>query len=494
MENSGKSREHGISLLVHGRKITADVAKSSDPSRTPKGARNLLLHFCPAKVPLGLVVGKRNPQVVEHSQHLLGTQEQRIEQILGLALLAPAFARAWGRGGWWRLSSIASRQNLEVASDPVVALDSGDSGKVEQTPLLARVVQIEQEVLHLCCPLLMLLLGDGGTIAHEVGATDAVRTGIGIIAHQSVVHASRSLGWPDADLVHGLPTSRRMPGQMCQETGAVDMQPMQHPIHADAGLISVLEPTGNDQRGLALNRRSQPLCCQFAPRKPGAFRELAPTERSESLAGTSRGQQLPLVQIHGQRLDVGTILDGRADRSGKAAQVSGVTGGAADGFDLMLVGQETNFRHVQDLTAFGDAAWDSAEVRTALAADLGTVTHHFIWLLYHTERLPRVSRLTSWTLSTWTTRTAGQTRQPIRRGWLTARATVFGQAVFQLLDPGLRLGQLLFQRLQFRYQRFEHAIFFSKGLQFFFFRHTSTLLGFLSFGKSVGDLSSYAIS
>src|SRR2546422_1839956 len=32
------------------------------------------------------------------------------------------------------------------------------------------------------------------------------------------------------------------------------------------------------------------------------FRSLAPTERSESLAGTSRGQQLPLVQIHGQRL------------------------------------------------------------------------------------------------------------------------------------------------------------------------------------------------
>jgi len=57
MEDSSQSREHGMSLLLHRRKITADAAKSGDPGRTPKGARNLLLNFCPAQVPLGLVVG-----------------------------------------------------------------------------------------------------------------------------------------------------------------------------------------------------------------------------------------------------------------------------------------------------------------------------------------------------------------------------------------------------------------------------------------------------
>src|SRR5437899_13028171 len=110
MEDSSQSREHGVSLLLHRRKITADATKSSGPSRTAKGARNLLLHFGPAKIPLGLVVGKRNAQVVEQRQHLLGTSKQRIEQILGLALLAPAFAFCRGRGGWGRLSGIASRQ------------------------------------------------------------------------------------------------------------------------------------------------------------------------------------------------------------------------------------------------------------------------------------------------------------------------------------------------------------------------------------------------
>src|SRR5690348_3746454 len=125
MEDSRKSRQHGMPLLLHSRKITADAAKSGDPSRTAKGTRNLLLNFCPAKVPLGLVVRKRNAQVVEQRQYLLGTPKQRIQKIHGLALLAPAFPLCRGRRGLRRLSGIASRQNLEIASDPFVALDGG---------------------------------------------------------------------------------------------------------------------------------------------------------------------------------------------------------------------------------------------------------------------------------------------------------------------------------------------------------------------------------
>ena len=105
----------------------------------------------------------------------------------------------------------------------------------------------------------------------------------------------------------------------------------------------------------------------------------------EALASQVRavGSNCHRSQIHGQRLQVGAILDWRAARSGKAAEDSGVTVWATDGFELMLLGQEVDFRHIQDLTAFCNAAWHSAEVLTALAADLGTVTYHFIWLLYH---------------------------------------------------------------------------------------------------------------
>src|SRR6266516_2531354 len=378
MEDSRQSKEHGVTLLLHRRKITADAAKSDDASRTAKGARNLLLDFGPAQVPLGLIVRKRNAQVVEQSQHLFCTPKQRIQQILGLALLGLAFPFS-SRRRWWWLSRIASGQDLEIARDPVVALDGRNSRQVEQTKLVAGVMQIEQEVLHLGGPLLLLLLGDGGTIAFEMGSTDTVSTVIGIIADQPIVHTSSTKAWPDPDFVHSLPTSRPMPRQMRQEAGAVHMQPMQHAIDADARLISMLERAGHDQLGNALHRRRQPLGGHLAPLDQGSFRDVAATQCLQRLTGARRGQQLPLVQIHGQRLQVGTVLHWRANRSGKAAQAGAVTAGATDGFDLMFVYQEVDFRHIQHLTAFCQVTWDLAEILTALAAHLGTVTQHGIW-------------------------------------------------------------------------------------------------------------------
>jgi hypothetical protein len=493
MEDRRQSREHGVSLLLHGRQITANAAKGADPRRRAKGARDFLLHFGPAQVPLGLVVRKRNREVVEQRQHLLGTRKQRIQEILGRALLGPTFGRSCRRGGWGWLSGIARRQNLEIAGHPVVTLDGGNGAQVEPPPLVAGVMQSEQEIVHLAGPRLPLLLGDSGTIAQQVGTTDAVRTGIAIIADKAVVHASPGKAWPDADLVHGLPASRGMPGQMGQEAGAVHMQPMQHPIDADARFISMLEAAGRQQLRNALDRRGQPLGGQFAPLQQGGFGDLAATERLQCFAGARRGQQLLLVQIHRQRLQVRAVLDGRADRGGKAAQAGGVTARATDHFDLMLVGQQADFREVEDLPTFGDAACNRPEVLTALAADLGTVAHQLIWLLRQRKRMSRMSRLTSWRFRAGTTRRAWQTRQPIRGGRLTAGATVFGQALFQFLDASVRLGQLLLQWQQLRHQRFEQAIFFSQGLQFVFLRHTGTLTGFLSFRKSVGALSSYDI-
>src|SRR5260221_13120061 len=120
MEDSGQSRQHRMSLLLHGREITADAAKSGGSSRTAKGASNLLLNFGPAQIPLGLVVGKRNAQVVEQRQHLLGTRHQGIQQILGLALLLPSFLRSCLRRRWVRLRGTPSRQSLERPENPAI--------------------------------------------------------------------------------------------------------------------------------------------------------------------------------------------------------------------------------------------------------------------------------------------------------------------------------------------------------------------------------------
>ena len=124
--------------------------------------------------------------------------------------------------------------------------------------------------------------------------------------------------------------------------------------------------------------------------------------------------------------------------------------------------QEAGAVHMQ--SAFYEKAWKTVEVRTALVTNLGTMTHHFIWLLYHREGVPRMSSLTSWMVSARTTRGAWQARKPIRRGRLTARSTVFSQSVFEVLDPRIRLGQLFFQWEQLSYQGFKGTDFLLEGL------------------------------
>ena len=50
-------REHRHALLTQRREIAADAAEGHSACHTAETARDLLLHFRPAKVPLGLVVG-----------------------------------------------------------------------------------------------------------------------------------------------------------------------------------------------------------------------------------------------------------------------------------------------------------------------------------------------------------------------------------------------------------------------------------------------------
>src|SRR5215471_14485677 len=95
-------------LFAHRGKIAADDTKGCSPVGTAKGASNFLLHFRHAQIALRLVVRKRNPQIVEDGQDLLGPCEQGIQQILGLALFGSPCSLPRCSTGWRGLSSVAS--------------------------------------------------------------------------------------------------------------------------------------------------------------------------------------------------------------------------------------------------------------------------------------------------------------------------------------------------------------------------------------------------
>lgn len=52
-------------LLLHGREMTADAARSGGHRGARKGVRNLLLHFGHAQIPLSQIVGKGEREVIE---------------------------------------------------------------------------------------------------------------------------------------------------------------------------------------------------------------------------------------------------------------------------------------------------------------------------------------------------------------------------------------------------------------------------------------------
>src|SRR6266487_2798846 len=131
MEHRDESRQHGMSLLLHGREITADAAKGGGTYRTAEGPRNLLLDFCHSKIALGLIVGKRDGEVIKQSQHLIRPPKQGIEKILRLALLASAFLLERRRRGRRWVSGIAESRDRKIAGDPFGAFNSRNRAQLQ---------------------------------------------------------------------------------------------------------------------------------------------------------------------------------------------------------------------------------------------------------------------------------------------------------------------------------------------------------------------------
>jgi hypothetical protein len=177
----GHVRRNSPTLVVHRRKRTAERTKSGGTSSTAKGIGHLLGNVGAAKIPLGLLLRKRNPQVVASSQNVIGTRQESVQKLLGRPLFCLALRLFCARGKRW-LGGRALSQHCKGASDPFVPLEGGNRGATGAAPLLAGVMQIEQAIVPLCRPRVMLSLGNGGTISQQRCSTDAVST---VLANRS---------------------------------------------------------------------------------------------------------------------------------------------------------------------------------------------------------------------------------------------------------------------------------------------------------------------
>lgn len=158
---------------------------------------------------------------MEEGQYLIGTSQQSIQQIFGLALFAPAFSSFCRRRRRRWLCCISGGQDLERPGNPFVTFNGRQAGLPKLTPLLTRFMQIQQKIVHLGGPRLVFLLRHSGTVPQHMGSTQAMSTPIGIITCQSVMYTATGKTRPNANLLHGELATRLMPRQMRPKTGAV---------------------------------------------------------------------------------------------------------------------------------------------------------------------------------------------------------------------------------------------------------------------------------
>src|SRR6266568_4432848 len=106
------------------------------------------------------------------------------------------------------------------------------------------------------------------------------------------MHGSSTKARPDTNVLHRLPASLAVPGQMRQPWCAVHMQPMQVASDAHAGFISMLRGRHTEPGGNLLYRRGKSLRCLLYPAQQVSLREMTAADFIEHFAGPCHQQQL----------------------------------------------------------------------------------------------------------------------------------------------------------------------------------------------------------
>jgi hypothetical protein len=174
-KNSRHGSQQRATLFAHGGKITANGAKGRRSPRAAKGARNFLLDLDHPQIALGEVVGKRNREIIQEREDLLGSFEQGIQEIFRVALFWSSQFFGQGRSTWLA-GCKALLKHLKIPQDQGISLGFGNRFGSGETPLMSRVEHAQEQVVHGLRPGVIFLLGDAQTISQQMRSAEAVLT------------------------------------------------------------------------------------------------------------------------------------------------------------------------------------------------------------------------------------------------------------------------------------------------------------------------------
>src|SRR2546427_10455700 len=92
-----EGREPCDPLLTEGGEITANATEHRHPLFGAEAARDLLLHFDHAQIPLGEVIGETHGKIVQEAQHGPFARGESVQQVAWRSLFGPASWALLGR-------------------------------------------------------------------------------------------------------------------------------------------------------------------------------------------------------------------------------------------------------------------------------------------------------------------------------------------------------------------------------------------------------------
>ena len=158
-ESIGDSINDAEIVLASGRDVRTNGTECLCAGLRAKGAGDFLFEFNHTHVAFSLIVIKRNPEVAHESEPLRFVSMESVQEVPGFGLFGSASCGV--RLSWGRIGSEACVENLIVSSfkaGKCSDIKTGSLGMRILGDVGDRLLDIEQQGLHLVCPRLVVLL------------------------------------------------------------------------------------------------------------------------------------------------------------------------------------------------------------------------------------------------------------------------------------------------------------------------------------------------
>src|SRR5256714_10284394 len=413
-----KCREQCDALLAQGRQVTANTAEHRHSLFGAEAPGDLLLHFDPAQISLGLVVVKRHGKIDQEAQHGPSALREPIQQIARRTLFrSPRFSLPLFRllGWWrWRIGEVAFGKDLIVATQEACQHQGIQFVLAQGLGSLHLGFHLQQQLFHLARPGLLEFFLNKGQLPQMMHIAPRLNEAVALIAQQAIMDARATKRRSNANGIECLASSARMSGIVGKSIRRADVDPPALFANAQSRFILVDHLRPHQSRFEVGFHLGQLFMTGFDKAGDAACRELDSQELLQQLAGTSVGYHLAFHQVGRQCLDARSILRSCLHRSWKVGSCQMKAPGTLLFFHTVLGDPELFGWQVHHLTPLWHGGFLLTQIVLAALTAFNGMNEDVLRLLHLLEMMPTVSDLSARLLPAFFPQALGWPHKAIR--------------------------------------------------------------------------------